>query len=245
MRSRRGVYLGVNKHHSSTVHLILNPETGVISPQYHCIFNDTFSTVWSDGQFDHNLWTSLISAAENIDRHFSLEPNSEGQVNLPPDFVPFSPDITTDLPVRQQPHFFPDTTNVDNTLNEPSNNNNNNNNNNEIKQVAPNSPSSPILSRRMFTPSPAISTDVAPATASEPEIRRSTRSNLGNAPDCLDPSTHAITYHQEATKYGKSSDSIKNYCNVLGIKHPSTTRGRTISQGGCTKTSYTSEKCQR
>jgi hypothetical protein len=239
MRSRRGVYLGVSKHHSSTVHLILNPETGAISPQYHCIFDDTFSTVWSDGQFDHNLWTSLVSAAENTDRHFSLEPNSEGQVILPPDFVPFSPDITTDLPFRQQPHFFPDTTNVDNTLNEPPNNNNKNNNN-ETKQVAPNSPSSPILSRRMFTPSPSISTDVAPA--SEPELRRSTRSNLGNAPDRLDPSTHAITYHHEATKYDESSDSIKNYCNVLGIKHPSTTRGRTISQGGCTKTSYTSEK---
>ena len=28
MRSRRGIYLGVSTQHSSTVHLILNPETG-------------------------------------------------------------------------------------------------------------------------------------------------------------------------------------------------------------------------
>jgi hypothetical protein len=42
MRSRRGIYLGVSKHHSSTVHLVLNPETGAIIPQYHCIFDDTF-----------------------------------------------------------------------------------------------------------------------------------------------------------------------------------------------------------
>ena len=49
MRSRRGIYLGVSKHHSSTINLVLNPEAGVISLQYHCVFDDTFSTVWSDG----------------------------------------------------------------------------------------------------------------------------------------------------------------------------------------------------
>ena len=36
MRSRRRFYLGVSKNHSSTVHLVLNPETGVFSPHYHC-----------------------------------------------------------------------------------------------------------------------------------------------------------------------------------------------------------------
>jgi hypothetical protein len=46
--SQRGIYFGVRKLHSSTVHLILNPETGAISPQYHCVFDDTFSTVWAD-----------------------------------------------------------------------------------------------------------------------------------------------------------------------------------------------------
>jgi hypothetical protein len=55
MRSRRGIYLGVSKHHSSTVHLILNPDTGIISPQYHCIFDDTFSTIMSDGNFDPHV----------------------------------------------------------------------------------------------------------------------------------------------------------------------------------------------
>jgi hypothetical protein len=93
MCSRRGIYLGVSKIHSSTVHLILNPETGVISPQYHCIFDDSFSRVWFDGNFDTNLWNNLVSQVESVDRHFSLEPNRDGTTTLPPDFTPFAPDI--------------------------------------------------------------------------------------------------------------------------------------------------------
>ena len=60
MRSRRGIYLRVSTQHSSTVHLILNPETGVISPQHHCVFDDTFSTVWSDDLFDQTLLKNLV-----------------------------------------------------------------------------------------------------------------------------------------------------------------------------------------
>ncbi|OEU11009.1 hypothetical protein FRACYDRAFT_193219, partial [Fragilariopsis cylindrus CCMP1102] len=59
MRSRRGIYLGVSKHHSTTVHLVLNPTTGDVSPQYHVLFDDYFSTVFSNGQFDPTVWESL------------------------------------------------------------------------------------------------------------------------------------------------------------------------------------------
>jgi len=79
MRSRRGIYLGVSKQHSSTVHLVLNPEIGVISPQYHCIFDDTFRTIWSDGQFDPTVWQFLV---QQIDIHHSIQPNSTGNINL-------------------------------------------------------------------------------------------------------------------------------------------------------------------
>ena len=84
MRSRRGIYLGVSKNHSSTVNLFLKPEIGVISPQYNCVFDDTFSTVWSDGQFDPLLWDYLV---QQVDCHFFVEPSSSGQVTLPIDFV--------------------------------------------------------------------------------------------------------------------------------------------------------------
>ena len=46
-RSRRGVFMGFSHLHSSEVPLILNLETGSITPQYHVVFDDLFSTVSS------------------------------------------------------------------------------------------------------------------------------------------------------------------------------------------------------
>ena len=44
-RSQRGVNMGFIKMHSSQVGLVLNLLTGSISPQYHIVFYDMFSTV--------------------------------------------------------------------------------------------------------------------------------------------------------------------------------------------------------
>ena len=44
-RSRRGQYLGVSPNHSSTVGLILNLATGFVSPQFHVVYDDLFSSV--------------------------------------------------------------------------------------------------------------------------------------------------------------------------------------------------------
>ncbi len=44
-RSNAGVYLGQSPEHSSDVALVLNLHTGLVSPQYHVVFDDTFSTV--------------------------------------------------------------------------------------------------------------------------------------------------------------------------------------------------------
>jgi hypothetical protein len=46
-RSRRGMFLGYSTHHSSDVPLVLNLQTGSISPQFHVVFDDSFSTVSS------------------------------------------------------------------------------------------------------------------------------------------------------------------------------------------------------
>jgi hypothetical protein len=230
MRSRRGIYLGVSKHHSSTVHLVLNPDTGVISPQYHCIFDDTFSTIWSDGQFDPLIWQCLV---EQVESHFSIQPNSTGAVTLPPDFVPFSQDIPNhsqaDITHRHQQNAIPSPINSS-IPNIPT----------PIDSSSQDAPSSPIVSRRIFgSPSPPSVGDLSsPDSSTNVQPRRSTRSNFGQAPSVLDPSNNL------ATSYIKSSSLTpsQHYCNVLGLKLPTATRGRTTSQGGCTKTSYTSEK---
>jgi hypothetical protein len=44
-RSRVGVYLGFSPHHSSRIPLVLSTTTGLVSPQYHVVFDDNFSTV--------------------------------------------------------------------------------------------------------------------------------------------------------------------------------------------------------
>ena len=44
-RSRRGQYVGIATDHSTTVGRILNINAGKMSPQYHVIYDDTFSSV--------------------------------------------------------------------------------------------------------------------------------------------------------------------------------------------------------
>ncbi|KAL7532041.1 hypothetical protein ACHAXR_004390 [Thalassiosira sp. AJA248-18] len=44
-RSRIGVYLGHSPFHAGSVALVWNPTTGRVSPQFHVVFDDDFSTV--------------------------------------------------------------------------------------------------------------------------------------------------------------------------------------------------------
>jgi hypothetical protein len=44
-KSTAGVYLGHSPEHSSDVALVLDLKSGLVSPQYHVVFDDTFSTV--------------------------------------------------------------------------------------------------------------------------------------------------------------------------------------------------------
>ncbi|KAL7496856.1 hypothetical protein ACHAWT_005049 [Skeletonema menzelii] len=44
-RSRIGVYCGHSPLHAGNVALVFNPRTGRVSPQFHCVFDDDFTTV--------------------------------------------------------------------------------------------------------------------------------------------------------------------------------------------------------
>ena len=44
-RSRSGIYLGHSPFHAVSVALVINPETGHISPQFYVVFDDEFPTV--------------------------------------------------------------------------------------------------------------------------------------------------------------------------------------------------------
>ena len=63
-RSRRGMFIGFSPHHSSLVPLVLNPRTRKISPQFHVVFDDWFTSVLSvgaDNAFEPSMWQTLFS----------------------------------------------------------------------------------------------------------------------------------------------------------------------------------------
>ena len=44
-RARLRIYVGRSPYHSGSVALVLNPKTGLISSQFHVVFDDNFSTL--------------------------------------------------------------------------------------------------------------------------------------------------------------------------------------------------------
>ena len=89
-RSWQGIFLGFSPDHNSTVALVLNPETGSITPQYHVIFDEKFSTVTCHLANDEDIavWETLLD--NGYDRDFSVElPETSSEESprweLPPD----------------------------------------------------------------------------------------------------------------------------------------------------------------
>jgi hypothetical protein len=62
-RSRRAVHLGTSKKHSSNVPLVLNLDTLAISPQYHVVFDDWFSTVEAGPDLAPPEWEDLFNGS--------------------------------------------------------------------------------------------------------------------------------------------------------------------------------------
>ncbi len=76
--SRVGVYLGQSPHHATSVGLILSLKTGLVSPQFHCVYDDYFETPHLDPNITSH-WQTLA--------HFDTDDlSTDGQ----PD--PFQPD---------------------------------------------------------------------------------------------------------------------------------------------------------
>ena len=63
-RSTRQIYVGMSKRHASSVPLCLHPATGAITPQFHIVFDDTFSTIATSIEnlpdFNSDEWVKLF-----------------------------------------------------------------------------------------------------------------------------------------------------------------------------------------
>ena len=73
-RSRCGIYLGHSPTHAGNVAMVLNPKTLHVSPQFHVVFDDTFSTVdhMEKGTIPPN-WQELVDASENLEPEGTTE----------------------------------------------------------------------------------------------------------------------------------------------------------------------------
>jgi hypothetical protein len=55
-RSKLGIYLGASPRHARNIALVLNPTTGLVSPQFHCKFDELFATVKDSNDIGHSEW---------------------------------------------------------------------------------------------------------------------------------------------------------------------------------------------
>ena len=68
-RARMGIYVGRSPAHASNVALILNPRTGHVSPQFHVVYDDDFTTVpyLRTGEVPSH-WEKLVQQSAQVDR---------------------------------------------------------------------------------------------------------------------------------------------------------------------------------
>eukprot|EP00957_Ditylum_brightwellii_P156617 11920158-Ditylum_brightwellii.AAC.1 len=60
-RSRAGIYLGCSPVHAENIALVLNLQIGHVSPQYHLVFDDEFTTVpYLESDEEPPKWTYLV-----------------------------------------------------------------------------------------------------------------------------------------------------------------------------------------
>ena len=192
MRSRRGVYLGISKHHSTTVHLVLNPSTGDISPQYHVLFDDYFSTVFSNGNFDPTVWESLVVSNKELEA--TIIQATDGTIIEPPDHqsfdaTPVQQSIPSNLPEgasaptssESEGAVVPPNTRV------PANS--------ELDNHQDTSTVTPIRSPwETIRPTPTPSVSLPTPESVTTEVRRSSRRNKGQHADRLIESCSVASY---------------------------------------------------
>lgn len=107
-RSHLGMYLGVSPTHAPTVGRILNLRTGAITPQYHIMFDELFTTVLGHGTdllFNADLWNGML-ALDGLQNN--LDPTDTEDENLP--FQELYDDFVTDLRLDEVPDLAPSDT---------------------------------------------------------------------------------------------------------------------------------------
>ena len=109
-KARRGQFLGFSKDHSSKIGMFRNLQTGSISPQFHVVFDELFTTVNSVEE-DDNTWIELFIS----DREYygpdedEEEPDNDDMFpDIDPEWlpiaeIPLEPRMIVDLMPQEEP----------------------------------------------------------------------------------------------------------------------------------------------
>ena len=99
-RVRVGCYVGKSLFHASSISLIMNTSTGLISPQFHCVHDDNFSTIDAirRGIAPPN-WNSLVRSSSSLINTADFLKTTTWDIT-PPDHVP-----TTNAPCPLTPYW--------------------------------------------------------------------------------------------------------------------------------------------
>jgi hypothetical protein len=108
---RIGVYLGHSPFHTGSVALVFNPKTARVSPQYHIIFDDDFTTVpyMEQGEFQPN-WEELSPLStksatnESVDLALEWMLGQDIGVNKDGHFVPIQDWISNPFSIVLDQH---------------------------------------------------------------------------------------------------------------------------------------------
>ena len=72
--------MGFSPKHSTLVGLILKLRTQSITPQYHVVFDDTFSSVHSNNPENPRMWEKLITSS-SAQLKVTLDPNEDPELD--------------------------------------------------------------------------------------------------------------------------------------------------------------------
>jgi hypothetical protein len=83
-RAHRGFYVGVSQRHSTNIRRVLNLQTGHISDQFHCVYDDRFATVSCPNgnpvvaaSFDVTSWNRILESG--YEWHVNIEVDDRGR----------------------------------------------------------------------------------------------------------------------------------------------------------------------
>ena len=100
-RSRRGAFMGFSPHHSTLVPRVLNFTTGSITPQFHVVFDDSFSSVHSSSLKNTSIWNQLLSSPN---ARFQIDLDESDDQMLADEWLTSEEATARDLQQREEAH---------------------------------------------------------------------------------------------------------------------------------------------